>query len=485
MRLKMLNQTHIDTQRCSTPEMVKYSLGACSESLIVNSFTAFAMLYYTKALGLSPEYFGSAIFLAIIWDAVTDPIMGHVTDNTRSRFGKRHPYILFGGMMMLACYFFIWYVPEFFKSSMLLLFWYLLAINLLLRTTSTIFVVPYTALGFDMCSDYADRSKIQGIRNSLNMAANLFGCAMAWTIFFGDSTDTVPAINVKQNYIAMGTTFTIISFLFLFLMLALTKKYMRDSRRDEHCSSDVAAFFRDFKQIVLDKYAQCVFLFVFVLLLGIVLVSSFQMYVFEDFMRFRGWEKTLAHGATMLGMGIGYLFGSTLVRRFDKKKAICIGLCWSVLCEVVLALFFLTGFVKPGQTIGGFPAALALYSFLHGAYWFGNGVVMTITVSMMADISEIHRIASGVNKNGSYAAMYSFSTQVAIAFGILLSGYSLKWVGFVSGPDAVSGPEVIRRIFAMAHLLGPLVSLMAMGLILKYPVNKAFIELLRGKQQKC
>jgi GPH family glycoside/pentoside/hexuronide:cation symporter len=449
------------------------------------------MLYYTKALGLSPLLAGWAMAASSIWDAVTDPVMGHISDNTRSRLGKRYPYMLWGGILMVINFFFIWYVPDFFKAEQIIgkvtisaaamLFWYLVIVNILLRTTYTIFIVPYTALGFEMCSDYAGRSKIQGIRSALNMAANLGGCAMAWGVFFGRNTETSRATNVAQNYVNMGTVFTLASFVFLFLMLAFTKKYTHDSRYDAACSGDVAAFFKDVKEVVLDRYSRWVFLFVILVQLGMVLVASMQMYVFEDFMVFSGWQKTIAHGATMVGMGIGSLFGMVLVKRFDKKGAILIGLCWSVFCEMVLALLFLTGFLKPDQMLGGFPISFALFSFFHGAYWFGNGLMMPVSISMMADISEIYQIQKGVNKDGSYAAMYSLAIKTSAAIGLFLSGCGLGWVGYVEGPDAVQTPEVIWRLCALTVVIGPLISLMAGGLIMMYPVNKAFIEKMRGE----
>lgn len=474
-------QNNISQPRCPTTEMVKYSLGACSESLIMNSFFGFAMLYYTKALGLPPEYAAWAAFMAGIWDAVTDPVMGHISDNTRNRFGKRFPYMVLGSVLMVASFFFIWYVPEFFKTGMMLLFWYLVVMNLLLRTAFTIFVVPYTALSFEMCHDYTDRSKIQGIRYAMNMAANLLGPAMAHTLFFGNDTEGVRANNVAQNYVNMGTAFTVVSIVFIALMLFYTRKYIHDSRGDQTGGNGLTSFFRDIKAIILDKYSRWVFLFIFFVLLGIVLVSNLQMYVFEDFMRFSGRQKSVAHGATMVGMGLGSLFGPLLVRRFDKKGAICIGVVWSVFCEGVLAVCFLTGLLKPDEVVGGFPLAFVVFSFFHGAYWFGNGVMMPVSISMMADVSEIHQLETGINKDGSYAAMYSLATKVSISLGLLVSGYCLKWIGFESGAEVVQVPEVIWRICALTLVAGPAASLAAMALILKYPVNKALIEILREK----
>ena len=487
---------------CSTVAMTKYSLGACMESLVLNSFFGFSMLYYTKALGLGADLAGWATAIATLWDAVSDPIMGHISDNTRNRFGKRYPYMVVGGILMIVSFFFIWYVPSPFKSNLTVLFWYLVVLNLLLRTAYTIFVVPYTALGFEICDDYNGRSKLQGIRNGMNMAANLLGPAMAHVVFFrNNNPGEIKDSQIAQNYINMGSIFTIASFLFLFLMLYFTAKYIKDSRQDTTCHGNAGAFFTNMKEILLDKYPRWVFIFMFFVLLGIVLVSTLQMYVFDDFMKLDGLQKTVTHGGTMVGMGLGSLSLAFFVRRFDKKGAICFAVGWSVFCELLLAGLFLTGFLRPDQTIGGefipagtlldgivttadqvvgdFPIAFVLFAFFHGAYWFGNGIMMPIAVSMMADVSEIHKIETGINKDASYAAMFSLAMKISMSVAGLVAGYSLLWTGFESGSEAVQTPESIWRVCALTFLVGPLASLAALGLISRYPVNEQFIEDLR------
>ncbi|MBK8858324.1 MAG: MFS transporter, partial [Opitutaceae bacterium] len=188
---------------CSRSRMVGYSVGECANSLLMNSLSGFAMLYYTEALGLSHALAGIAMGVAVFWDAITDPVMGHITDNTRSRFGRRHPYILLGGVLVTVIFVFLWVVPDFARSSPQVLFWYLLVVNLLQRTAITVFGVPYVALGFELCSDYDGRVTLQGIRSAMNMLANLLGVALAWSLFFSDN-ETVRATSLPENYVRMG-----------------------------------------------------------------------------------------------------------------------------------------------------------------------------------------------------------------------------------------------------------------------------------------
>lgn len=488
----MKNVAEHNTLHCPTFSMIKYSTGSCVESLILNTFFGFSMLYYTKALGLGAEMAGTATFIATLWDAVTDPIMGHISDNTKSKFGKFHPYMFFGGIIMIISFFFIWYVPDFFKTdlvigkytieAMTILFGYLVVMNLMLRTSYTVFIVPYTALGFAICDEYTGRAKLQGIRNVMSMAANLCGPAMAWVIFFPNNAEVAGGIKdtqIAQNYINMGTVFSIASLIFLILILYFTTKYIKDSRQDEACHGNIGAFFKNIKEIILDKYPRWVFIFLFFVLLGIVLVSTLQMYVFDDFMLLDGKQKSIAHGATMVGMGLGSLLLSFFVKRFDKKGAVCFAVLWSCMCEFVLATLFLTGFIKPGQFIGNIPIAFVLFALFHGAYWFGNGILLPTALSMMADVSEIHKIKTGINKDASYAAMYSLAFKISMALSALVAGYCLTWTGFQSGSDAVQTPESVWNICAMTFLVGPATSLAALIFIYRYPITKDFLEKMR------
>lgn len=485
----MEKSKELNPQGCSTFEMTKYSLAACTESLVMNTFYGFSMLYYTKALGLSGKQAAAAAAIATLWDAISDPIMGHISDNTKSRFGKRYPYIFGGGILMIISFFFIWYVPTFFKTDLLvgstaisanaMIFGYLVIMNLVLRTAFTVFTIPYTALGFEICSDYSGRSKLQGLRMALNMAANLLGPAMAWAVFFPNNSDAIKDTQIARNYIDMGTVFAIAAFVFLFLMLYFTAKYIKDSRQDTACSGNLGAFFKNMKEIILDKYPWWVFAFMFFVSLGVTMIGNLQMFVFDDFMQLSGNLKSIAHAGTMVFTLLGSLLLPFFVRRFDKKGAVYIAVTWSVFCELTLAALFLTGFIKPGQMLGSFPIAFVLFAFLHSGYWFGFGILLPTSVSMIADISEINKIKTGRNKDASYAAIYSLAVKISTTIALVIVGYSLDWTGFQEGAEAIQTPESVWRVGILTFVVGPLVQLAALAVVCRYPVTKAFIEKLR------
>ena len=467
---------------CSTFKMITYSTGECAFSLINNSLIAFAAIYYTDALGLEPYLAGVAMFVAIVWDAVSDPIMGHISDNTRSRFGRRHPYILFGGLAMVVSFYFLWQIPKIFTANTTYLFWYLIGMNLMLRTTFTVFIVPYTALGFEICTDYAGRTKLQGIRLVLNMVANILGVALGWYIFFRDKGD-IRGVTIPGNFVNMGTAFTLASLVIVLFVSFATLKHIQDSRNIKLTGNSLRGFFVDMKEIILDKYPRWVFAYTLVVIIGIAFAGSFQGYLYEHFMKFSSIAKSIAHGSAMVLTAVGGLAASVLVRHFDKKGAVYVGVVASVIGNVVLAILFLPGLLKSGQVVSfmgtNIPVAFIIFTLLHGCYWMGNGVLFPVALSMMADISEIHQIRTGINKDGAYSAMYSFVLKLASSIGILISMLCLSLIGFVAGKSQSSG--VAWRIGAVTLLAGPLISFTALALIRRYPVTKAFIEQKRAE----
>jgi len=469
---------------CSRRNMISYSVGECANSLIMNSLFGFAMLYYTDALGLQHSTAGIAMALAIFWDAVTDPVMGHITDNTKSRFGRRHPWILLGGLAVIATYIFLWYVPDVFKSSAQILFWYLLVINLLQRTAITVYWIPYAALGFEICTDYGGRVKLQGIKLAMNMVANVLGPGLAWSIFFSNN-EPVRATSVEANYLLMGVSFAVVSLACILFVVVATRKYIKDSRHIKTEGNSIQGFLTDMKEIVSDYYPRYVFVFITVVMVGIALVSSFQMYLYEHFMRFSGIEKSLAHGGSMIGCGAGALVASFLTRKLEKKGAVTFGGLLSVGCNFLLAALFLSGTLIPGQTFiflsWTIPYPFIVFTVFASLYWLGNGILFPVSTSMMADISEIHEIKTGINKDGAYAAVFSFAQKCAISLGMLISGYGLTFIGFEPGKEVVQSPETLWRLCALTLLAGPCISLISLGLIRLYPVNKELLERLRSE----
>ncbi len=473
-------------KRAPLQDILAYSMGDGANSLVMNTFYGFAMLYYTKAMGMSGTYAGIAMAITTLWDAITDPLMGHITDNTRSRFGRRHPYMLIGGFAMVLCFYGIWAVPMAFRTPQLL-FWYLVVMNVLLRTASTVFAVPFVALGFEICTDYNQRTTLQSVRGAVNMVINLIGPAiLGWAVFLRDRDGVIGSgVTIPENFRHMGLAFSAIALAFLIYTVLATRKYAVDSRNNpEVRSNSLSEILRNLTTVFLDPLPRMVFVFIAVLFIAVVLVTSLQMFIYVDFMKFTGVEKTLVHGSTMIAAAIGAVLAAPLVRRLDKKPAIYVLLTGACLGNIVLVLLFGTSFVSPGSmpfTVAGQALSVATLVFLvfHVCYHMGATSANTIANSMMADVSEINKYHTGVLKDGSYSAMLSFVLKLSISVGQLLCGLCLDAIGYQSNVEH-QPPEVAHRMMFVAFVAGSLITLLAMVWIARYPVNRQYMAQIRA-----
>jgi len=465
-------------------DIFAYATGEGVNSLVINSM-GFFMLYYTEALGLDYKLAGLAISAGTLWNAITEPVMGHITDNTRSRLGRRHPYMLFGGIFTVVCFFLLWTVPQSLRAPQEL-FWYLLTVGLLLRTGITIFAVPYGALGFEICTDYTQRTTLQGVRVGFNMLVNLAGPAMAWALFFRDR-EGVESTTVLSNYLRMGGAFTVMAVAFVLLVVFATRRYAVDTRslagiRGNHPREVL----RNIMDVVMDRCPRPVFVFMSIVFIGMALVASLEMYVYVHFMKFTSFERSMVHGAGIAACGLGGLLSPLFVRRLDKKAAVCIAAIIVAGANVALLALFVPDFAAPGcgyslpDRISGpggwmIPVSAVVFLAFHALYWLGNGILTPIAGSMIADASEIWRYRTGVLKDGAYSAMLSSITKVSMAVGLLLSGYCLDWVGLVVGSRQQT-PEAVRNLAIATFLGGAAIALLATLALLKYSVTRDYMQ---------
>ncbi len=474
--------------KCSLFGMLIYGSGECASSLVMNSIFAFAMLYYTKALGLDPSWAGIAMSVSVLWEAITEPVIGHLSDNTRSRWGRRHPYMVFGGLIMTACSYLIWAVPVAVQAGQLAMFWYLVVVNLILRTGLSLFCIPYMALGFEMCTDYQGRSRLQSIRQILNMAANLAGPALAWSLFFQDRGG-LRGTTVAANYLRMGTVFSLATAFFVALVVGGTFQWREDTRPALRAVG--GGWFRQFalnmKQLLLDPNLRWVIVFTLVTGIDTLWVSSLQVFVYDDFMKFSADQKTIAHGSTMVGWAVGAFFSAGLAKRFDKRATVVLGGLVSLVGNGMLALLFLTGLVSPGTVLvaGGISIPLASWLFVafHASYWLGIGIAVPVSIGMIADVSEFHFLQRGTKKDGAYSSIASLTLRLACAIGMITSGFCLSFIGYQTTPgveSASQNPQAIWRLGFVTFVAGAFMGLLAMVAIRKYPLTRRSLEEMRA-----
>ncbi len=469
------------------PLLLGYALGESANSLVTNGLITFALLCYTNALGLSPAMAGAALAVSVLMEALTQPLVGHISDHTRSRWGRRRPYIIVGGLLMAVSFYFAWAVPSQFRNQPNTLFGYLIGLHIAVRLSQNIFFIPYLALGYEVTRDDRQRALLQSLRQVFNMAANLAGPALAWIFFFGNQGKE-RGVSVLENYIRMGGVFAVAMVILILAMVATT--WQRGSEEPAVAFSDERTwrqtFLRDMRAVFWGHDSRQVLIFIFIFTTAMVVMSSLQQYYYEHCLNISGGQKTVAQGSTMVFFAIGAMMAPKLVATLDKRLALWVGGWVCIACNLLLASLFLTHFVPEGllTTLVSLPITVPLAVFvpLHAGFWLGAGIMLPVVNTMMADVSEIHHLDTGVNRDGGHAAAFNLAMQLAVSAGIAIAGLLVTAVGF-KAVTAAQSPETLWRLAAATFLVAPMMIFLSLLTVKEYHVTREFLATKRSASQ--
>jgi len=460
-----------------TRDIIGYALGEGAASLTFNGISAYFMLYYTQALGLPFAQAALAIAVSSLWDAFVDPLVGNLSDHTRSRWGRRQPYLLVGGLLMAGCFYCLWAVPGFVPRHGLL-FFYAVAVNFLYRSAFAIFYVPYVALGFEVCTDYHQRSQLQAARMVLGMATNLC-VALGWSLFFPDRPGGREATSVPANFLHMGAIFSLIAVGLTAAVLLATRRHITDTRATvAGPGKGLRAHFGEFRDVITDRYLRPIMLFTCVGMIASVFVGMLQMYLYVYFLHLTALQKTMVHGGGMVLCALGAMAGPLLERKWDKKRAVCIGAAIMAGADLLAVFLSLSGLLQGTTTwaVGGHvvPVSVIVFGGCDMVNWFGYGLLSILGISMIADAAEINELESGVRKDGGYAAIFSFTTKLVSSASVLVAGACLKWVGFASGSDRQT-PSAIHGLVFLTFGLGSFFAALVIPIVLRSRISQGFM----------
>ena len=150
------------TEKVSLLTKFYYGFGSMAYGIKDNAFSYFLLFVYVQVFGLSPDLAGLAIFIMLIFDAFSDPLIGYFSDRTQSRWGRRHPYMYFSAFPVGLSFFLLWDPPNNLNQNELFL--YLLFLGIFIRTAITLYEIPSAALGPELSKDYVERSSLLSFR---------------------------------------------------------------------------------------------------------------------------------------------------------------------------------------------------------------------------------------------------------------------------------------------------------------------------------
>lgn len=431
---------------------------------------AFFYLYFlTGVVGLSPAYAGFIALISRIWDAVSDPLMGVITDGTNSKYGRRRPYMLAGFFGIIVAFTALWWPITF--ESQFLTFIYILFTFLFYNTIMTMVMVPYTSFSTELSMDYQERSVVNGTRLFFSQLSALIGAVLPMMI-----VGLMPT--VRDGYGLMGALFGLfyaIPFLFIFFVcherVPITKKQDKVT-----FSTFIAPFkIKTFRILIL------IYLLAF---LSMDIVSVIFVY-YMTYIVLRPEALHIVLGAIILTQ---MAFLPVVIKGAIKVGKAKVYMYSSL---IVIAGLVLIGFFNPY-----WPA----WSIFAIAAIIGAGLCGLIVMpwAMFPDVTDISELAFDERRAGSFAGIMTFLRKSSSAFIIFFIALMLEFAGYIK-PIIINGekvaqeqPEILITALRLSVSIIPIVFIIiAIYAARKYPLSRTihdklnrYLKYKRGEEKE-
>ncbi|MEO0589955.1 MAG: MFS transporter [Pseudomonadota bacterium] len=410
-----------------------FGLGAVAPGVIKSGFSFFLLIFYSQVVGLDAWYVGLAITIALIFDAISDPMVGYWSDNLRSKWGRRHPFMYAAALPVSASFFFLWVPPA--GASQATLFWYLLILAIVIRTAVTFYHTPNSALAPDLTSDYQERTKLYSLRYFIAWTgANMLGVLMFIAVFPAYQNEQYEAGQFNPDaYIAFGLIGSGI------ILASILVSSLGTHSRIKHLNApppkrdmSLSLVFRE----LFETLSEPSFLALFVAALFAAIASGMSTGMSLIFMTyFWGFSEEqigIFSLTTFAAAFIGFMLAPIVSRRIGKKKgAMIIGLLAFGGYPLPIVLRLLD--VLPPN---GTPFVFIFVSLVNIV---DTGLIICFQIlfaSMIADLVEQSELKTGRRSEGVFTAAETFVKKAVEGLGVLFASAVLFMAGVERGADA-------------------------------------------------
>ena len=433
----------ISTGRLSRRTKLSYGVGDVGLSLTSTILGAYFAIFLTDVVGITPGIAAAAIFIGRSWDYINDPIIGHISDRTRSRWGRRRPFILFGSVPFALAFMLLWWRPPI-ESHVALAVYYALA-YIVFDAAATFVYMPYFALTPDLTPDYDERTSLTTYRMFFSILASLVAFTVPLSIVGGFSPDHASRV------MGMGAIFAVISMLPMLLVFAGTREpeaYQALAQPGLRESLRAAIRNRPF------VFSVGLFLLTWV---SVDILQSTLLYFIKYIVGFEG-QSDVIMGTIFVTAIVALPLWAWASGRWSKQRAYVMGIAFWAGVQLVLVTL---------------DAGVALQTVLVLGVLAGIGVgaAHVLPWSILPDAMEWDEWQTGERHEGMFYSLVTLMQKVASSVALPLVLLVLQVTGYV--PNAPVQPASAQ--LGIRIVVGPIPAvLLCLGILfaLLYPLSR-------------
>ncbi|MHB9036785.1 MAG: MFS transporter [Armatimonadota bacterium] len=440
-----------EKDRVSFKHKLAYGIGNIAGGFMANGVMGLSQVVYNVGLGVNPALVALAQSIPRLWEAITDPIMGSVTDNHRSRFGRRKPFIALGAILTGILFAVVFSVPRGWGQQAY--FYYFMITSIFYYTAYTIFAVPFGAMGFELTQDYHERTRVQAFAQYL---LNAMGFCFPW-FFAIAKMDCFHDVVEGGRFLAIGLGVIMLA-TGLVPAFFCKENYNAEVIKQEKVPivKGVRETFRNwpFVQLISSTAILC---------LGVFSIQITGMYLAIYYVC-GGNQKAagLVLGATGTAFNVGNLVGIPIVSALSAKYG----------KKTTLIAFMFIGIAAAITTWFCYNPSYRLLAIIP-QFLFGmaNIAVWILGASMVADLCDVDELRTGDRREGMYGAVYSWIVKVGVSISLMASGLILNATGFDAKLVHQSAHTILwmRILFASVSACATLAAIL---MFWRYPVTE-------------
>lgn len=438
-----------------------YGAGAFVNNLLAAA-SGGMMIVLNLGLGLNPALVGLLGALPRLTDAFTDPLMGYISDNARTRWGRRRPFIFAGAIAAGVIFALLWQLPR--GHSDMFYFWFFLIGSILFFGGYTVFATPWVAFGYELTPDYHERTRLMGTQNFIGQLAYVVSPWFLWIMnnqgFFPDQIAGAAGLAIIVAVVAIG-----LGVLPAIFLRERVQPVVAAGQPGEPELQSAAGFFRGFRETLSSGPFMKLCVATLLVFNGFMLISSFQFYVIIYYVcggdqnlgaKYAGYAGTVGAVCTFAVVA----FVTWLATRIGKRRAFFVATGVSMVGYALKWVCY-----NPDQ-----PLLVVLPAPLLA---FGLGGLFTLMPSMIADVVDTDELKTHQRREGMFGSIFWWMVKLGMALALAGGGYLLNATGF----DVAAGGAQPARTITLLRLCDAgipiLTSAIAIWAVFTYPITEA------------
>lgn len=436
-----------DHRQVSIGRKVAYGFGSVAFGVKSNGFDYFFLIFYSQVMGVSAYLVSLALMIALVVDALSDPLIGYLSDNTRSRWGRRHPFMYAAAIPASVAYYFVWNPPAGLEGDAL--FPYIVTIAVLVRTLITVYEIPSSSLVAEMSDDYDERTSMLSYRYFFGWTGGTLMGAFA-TIFILVPTATISngMFNV-EGHGQVGTIASAVIFLAIMISALGTHKMIPELKPPPPARQmSIGLIYREVFETLASRSFLALFLAALFGAVASGVSTTLSFYFSTFFWGFSTEQIGLMSLSVVISAVMAFIISPVISKKLGKKRgAITIGLTAFTVAPAPIFLRLL-GLMPENGDPALFPLVLSIIVVdvaLIIAY-------QTLSSSMIADLVEEAEIKTQRRNEGVFFASVTFVRKVTQGIGAAVAGVLLTISQFPVGATPDQVPEPVLNTFGWLYV---------------------------------